>query len=384
MSLKLLDHGTPNPFGETIGGKRNLAWPVDSYRVTLPKVSGGGDVPNPFERVILSMIDAGGLRDTEALARETCLPVDLVKCVLLRLRDKTFIDKYNEIIEQKRNKWENKQERIQEYVTALFFRELATGRILPLYQQIDDHNPLIKKEGEEKFFRRIHYNYEHKGIPPEPRDIISALRAAKKRSMAYGGEIRLPAVQQITIARDPEQYYLDCPIAIQKSDHEPRIADPFGNGYSLILENSFSHLLESDDSLSDWLKKWRQTLSTPIQQTKTSAHKELYDNEANQGLYPNLVSSLKLDKFAKHRSIEKIYTALEWALFYACARSPFDSAVKQLRLTNQGEHLDLLKQAAKEVGLIPPQYGFVRCSLENLMLFSRVMPSWKQFLAFRF
>lgn len=356
MSLKILDYGIPNPFGESIGGRRNLAWPVDAYRVTLPKVS-GGEGPNPFERVILTMIDAGGAREAEALASETCLPVDLVQCVLLRLRDKAFIDGHNEIVEQKRDNWENKQDRIPDFVTALFFRELATGKVLPFYHQIDDDNPLKIRERVEKC-EKIYWDDDHKNRPPIPRDIISALRATKKRSMAFSGETRLPTVQQITIARDPEKYYLDCPIAIQKSDGEFRIADPFGNGFSLILENSFGRLLEQDDSLKDWLMDWKQNLSNPRLQKKDATHKEPYDNEANQGLYQNLVSNLRLGKNTQHRSIEKIHAALEWALFYTCTQRPFDNSVKQLRLTNQAEHPVLLKQAAEEVGLNLPKYEF--------------------------
>ena len=41
----------------------------------------------------------------------------------------------------------------------------------------------------------------------------------------------MPPIQQITIIAEPEFYHLDCPIAIQKSDSEFRIADPFGNGF---------------------------------------------------------------------------------------------------------------------------------------------------------
>lgn len=358
MSLKILDYGMPKPFGETVGGKRNLAWPVDAYRVTLPKASEDGDGLNMFERVMLKIIDASGALKAEALAFESCLPVDLVKCVLLRLRDKAFIDEHNEIIKQKRDNTENKQERIPEFVTALFFRELVTGKILPFYHQIDGNNPLKKKEGEVKFFRTIRDHYDHKNKPPIPRDIILALRATKKRSMAFGEKTLLPPIQQITIVSEPEKYYLDCPIAFQKNDGEFRIADPFGNGFSLMLENAFRQLLEQDDRLRDWLMDWREVSSNPNKEKKATAHIELYDNEANLGIYPNLVSNLRIGQYTQHRSIEKIHAALEWALFYACAKRPFEIAVKKLKLTSQVEHSVLIKQAAEEIGLDPPVYEF--------------------------
>ena len=58
--LKLLDYDKPNPFGGIIGKPRKLAWPVNAYRVTLPKVSGTDDGLNAFERVILKLLDAAG------------------------------------------------------------------------------------------------------------------------------------------------------------------------------------------------------------------------------------------------------------------------------------------------------------------------------------
>jgi hypothetical protein len=358
MPLTLLDYGRPSPFGETLGRSRNLAWPVNVYRVTFPKLSEDNGGLNPFERVLLKVIDAGGARETEALARETSIPVDLVQCVLLRLRDKAFINEHNEIVEQTRQDWRNKVEEPPAYITALLFRELADGKILPYLHVLNDDNPLKKKEGEERFFWRIRLDKAHTKRLPITSDVIAALRAMQKRSRAFGNEKSLPAAQQITIASDPEQYHLDCPIAIQKSDSEFRIADAFGNGFSLILEHAFSRLLEQDKSLSDWLMNWKKGLSNPKQDKQDTLPEEPYENEANWGRYRNLVSNLRLRQNTPHRSIEQIHAALEWALFYSCVRRPYDTAVNQLRLTNQSEHPNLLAAAAREVGLNPPEYGF--------------------------
>lgn len=70
------------------------------YRVTLPKVSNNGDCLNAFERVILKLLDVFGILNADELANELRIPLDLVKCVLLRLQDKGFIDEYNAIIRQ--------------------------------------------------------------------------------------------------------------------------------------------------------------------------------------------------------------------------------------------------------------------------------------------
>ena len=75
------------------------------------------------------------------------------------------------------------------------------------------------------------------------RDVINALRGMKKRAAVFGMEEKMPPVQQITITAEPELYHLDCPIAIQRVDSEFRVADPFGNGFSLILEKPLSSFL---------------------------------------------------------------------------------------------------------------------------------------------
>lgn len=358
MPLKLLDYGRSSPFGEILGRPRNLAWPVNVYRVTLPKVSEDSGGLNPFERVILKVIDASGVRDAESLARETSIPVDLVQCVLLRLRDKAFINEHNDIVDQTRQDWEHKDEEPPAFITALLFRELADGKILPYLHVLNDDAPLKKKEEDERLFWRIRWDKAHANRLPIPRDVISALRAMQKRSRACGNDTRLPMAQQITIASDPEQYHLDCPIAIQKSDGEFRIADPFGNGFALLLERAFSCLLEHDNGLSDWLMSWKKRLASPRQDKQDMPLREPYDNEANWGRYRNLVGNMRLKRNTPYRSIEQIHAALEWALFYACALRPYDSAVNQLRLTDQSEHPDLLAAAARKVGLNTPEHGF--------------------------
>ena len=83
--LKLLDYDKPNPFGGIIGKPRKLAWPVNAYRVTLPKVSGTDDGLNAFERVILKLLDAVGVMDADELAAETRIPLDLVKGIKFKV-----------------------------------------------------------------------------------------------------------------------------------------------------------------------------------------------------------------------------------------------------------------------------------------------------------
>ena len=360
MPMKILDYGRPNPFGDTIGGRRNLAWPVNAYRVTLPKASDDGDDLNPFERVILKLLDAVGAMDAHALADETRIPLDFLKGILLRLRDKELIDEHNAIIKRMDENLKSQEEKIPVFVTALLFRELATGKILPFLQVLDGANPLQNREGEEKSFRKIRWDDAHKNKPLAPRAVISTLRAMNKRLKAFGNDDTIPAVWQITIVPQPEMFYLDCPIAVQKSDGEFRIADPLGNGFSLIIERAFEQLLEQDPQLFEWLLKWKQSLSNPRLPKLDEPDKrprEPFDNDSNWQRYPKLVGNLRPSKYTRFRSVSKVHASLEWALFYTCVRRPVDDAITRLKFTAQSEHPKLLGDAAQSVGLELPTFG---------------------------
>lgn len=351
--LKILDYGKPAPFGRIIGRPRHLAWPVHAYRVTLPSIFDNGDGLNAFERVILKLLGTVGLMDAEVLADETRIPLDLVKSVLLRLKDKGLIDENHSIIEQ-----EHDDAHPTEFVTALLFRELASGKILPFLHWLDNTNPMRKKEVEDQDFQKIRWDDAYKKERPEPRDVIRTLRAMKKRSSAFGRGEKMPAIQQITIAAAPELFYLDCPIAIQSIDGEFRIADPFGNGFSLILENVFEQLLEKENNLALWLFAWKKALSNPQQSKQDVTPKELFDNDSNWQRYPKLIANLRPSPHNPFRSIAQIHAAIEWALFYACYCRSVDSVIKKLKLTPQEKHSALLELAAKEIGLELPSRGF--------------------------
>lgn len=356
--LTLLDYGKPNPFGQIIGRPRRLAWPVHAYRVTLPRLSGDGDDLNPFERVVLRLLDALGTMSDRRLAQETRIPLDLVRSILLRLRDRGLVDGSNAVIERERGTDDGEHAKAPVFVTALVFRELVTGKNLPFVHWLDDANPLKKKEAEEDQFRRIGADEQHKRAPLTQRDVISVLRAAQRRSTTFGKDERTPAIQQVSIVHQPELHHLDCPIAIQKSDGEFRIADPFGLGFSLILEGALERRLEHDDQVADWLRRWKASLSNPRPRVADARPKEPFETDANWQRYPKLLANLRLSPDASFHSIAQIHASIEWALFHACCSRPFENAVRILKFTTQTDHPTLLADATKRVGLISPPFGF--------------------------
>lgn len=352
--LKLLDYGEVHPFGPLFGKHRNLSWPVDAYRITLPRPDEDGLNRNPFEQVILSLLAAFGNMTSQALAEETCIPRDLVENILLRLRDRGVIDDFNRTIEVCQDNVRNEVD-TPAFVTALVFRELVSGQILPFLQLLEQQ-PLRKQEPKPVALKIPTVNAGP--LPPSQRDVIKVTRTLQRRSAVFGKGERLPALHKIMIVDQPERYYLDCPIGIQKSDGEFRIADPFGNGFSLVLERAFEQLLEQDAYTADWLGKWKALLSQPRSSSSDSREKEPFDTPSNQQRYPKLISNLRLLPNASFRSIAKLYAALEWSFFHACAKRPFEGDIECLKVTPQAEHVRLLGWAASEIGLLPPGSGF--------------------------
>lgn len=360
MSIKLLDYGEPNPFREIIGKANHLAWPVHAYRVTLPKPFDAGDGLNPLERVILKLLEAVGRMSESELAEETRIPEDLVKGILLRVRDKGFINEHNAIVEPEKQRDMHGAGKVHEFVSALLFQELVSGKILPFLHILSDSNPL-RRRVKSKYIKTIKTNQNYERSLPSPQDVIRTLRSMKKRSRAFGAEGRLPSVQMVTIAKNPEFYHLDCPIAFRKSDADWRIADPFGNGYSLVLESSFESLLVEDKKLETWFTNWQKTLlqpKSPLKEDREERPKQPFETEVNWQRYPELIANLRPGKNFDFRSRRKIYAALEWAMYYACTGRPYENAIARLNFTEQSEHTSLLEEATRAVGLEPPVLGF--------------------------
>lgn len=359
ITHKVLDYGRISPPWDIIGPSRHLAWPVDAYRVTLPKVDNDKDGLNPFERAILKILDSGGAWDRESLRNETGMPSDLTQSILLRLQDKGFTDSRDRIISEMRDKWTIEDELPTAYSTVLIFRELAQGKILPYVHFHSGNDPLKIKEMGKAQYKKISYCREFLGLPPTPHDVIKALRSMKVRSQGFDQQVRLPAVRHISIVQEPERYFLYCPIGIQKRDGEFRIADPFGAGFSLILEHSFNSALQSDERLSEWLMDWKEGLANPVKNENRLVHREAYETDTNIRRYPELIYNLRMRRNSKFRSLRQIYASLEWALFYSAVQRNYGFVVDRLSIIDPITHAEIVKAAAEHIGLVIPRCGFV-------------------------
>lgn len=344
MQVRYLDFGDVTPKAGIIGAARHLEWPVNGYRVSLPRNISDEDSLNPFERVVLGIMRATRIRDVNSISAKTCLEPDFVEGVLLRLRDKALLDEQNRITDTGKEKLDD--EGGLELRTAWLFRELVSGKLLPfIHLPQNDEPPRCKKEpSHTKPMRASKLRFG----PPTPEEALAAMRETKRRVEGYGKTIRLPRVGQIDIGPNPERFSLDCPIVMRDSDGRWRIADPFGYGYSRELEATFLQEMGENEELSDWLMEWSDSL---IVENGDSADdsKAAYASQSIRKLYPGLSQNLRVRKDGT-RTIGQIYAAIEWALFYSCRINGFDDKVPELRFSSPRDQIDMFRGAMTAIG----------------------------------
>jgi hypothetical protein len=371
MPVEVLDFGNVTPDSGFFGRSRTIAWPVAAYRVTMPTAANRGEGNlNPFERVVIRMLDAGCSPDEKALSEETCIPEDFIRGVLLRLKDKGIIDEHNNLVNRKSLSSE------PDYNTAIVYRELVGGKVLPylhagqLETRIADANWTLR--GSTGCGSRI-----------TPKEVMRTANDMRKHTYAQGSNRFIPVQGQITIEDSYERYFIECPIEMWEKDGDFRIVDPFGNGgYSLVLEKVLGTALEKDQSLENWLSKWRLSLTGTHGKSSNKGVAEPFENELCKKRYPELVSALRLRESPPFRTLEKLHAALEWALFYSCMRYDFRDAINILELTPQTEQSPTLEYAAeKKINLEVPPEKFRPLKENGINDFLNKMPDFNTVLA---
>jgi hypothetical protein len=368
MTTRTLDLGSKGTFSGIFGRPRTIGWPVHAYRITIPARSRTErEKLNSFERVIVNLLSVVGGMDEDALARETCIPVDLVRNVILRLRDRGIIDENSRFKDAQRSAL-REQAREEQSVTALVFRELVGGSVLPFVKRLDDgealrtktedeHRKLLQQSGEPKY-----------RTPPSPRDVIGAITQMARRS---GRRMLPPLDDQVRIVREPEAYLLECEIVIQIHDADFRIGNPFGEGFSRVLERGFTRRMDEDQRLQQWMMDWRSTLAAPHHEEQQRAQgRAPFDTPENRRRYPKLVALLEPSRGEAHRSLSGVYHSLEWALFYVCRAYDTDIAIRRLGLETGDGYSPWMSGIAESLGFDVPAGGFRPVPKGKLVAFS--------------
>jgi len=371
---RVLDFGKIDPFGRTIGRSRNLLWPVQAFRVTLPSSSGArGTGLNAFESVVFEVLDVTAGLDEVRLAEAVCLPVDLVRNVLLRLKDRGLVNADNLVVARSRES-ETSSGPSERYSSALVFREMVAGNLLPFVYELSDRTAIVSGPVSEGRRMTTGRGIEEFGVP-SPGDLLVIVKKSRKRSRDHGKDTRFPKVSQIRVNKEAEYYYLDCPIAFRAVDTDFRIADPFGMGFSAVLEQAFAERLKSDDHLGQWMTKWREVLTSrspsPDEVRRGAAS---FATEENMRMFPALVNVLTPPRGRVHRSVVDIYAAMEWAVYYCCEMYDPNASIRSVTRQSVPAFGEWMMKITEKLGFHPPHHGFRKPTTGKMENYFRALP----------
>jgi hypothetical protein len=357
MAVRPLFFNAPDLSEDKIGKSRIIGWPVAAYRVTLPQSATVlGHQLNPFEKVVLELLEVLGNVDLQTIANETCIPIDLVRSITLKLRDQGLVDDNYSVLRIRSEEF--LESRVDTYSTAIVFRELVGGRVLPYVHSLDKDSVL---ETQDLRLDRIigdSQEFRHMGSPLA-REVLAAIKEMKHRARTHGKHLSIPVIEQIRVNKRSERHHLACSMFIGKHDADFRIVDPFGIGFSQALEQSFASRLENDDMLQEWMSAWHKSLLHRDGVSGTESR--TVDVEVAEGefhTYSKLIKALTPAPGSNFRSSGSIYASLEWALFYSCAMNEPETAIDILQHIPNDGYPQFLASVAERIGFSIPRAGF--------------------------
>lgn len=358
MRPRLLDFGVSAASGDT--GTRvlaNLRWPADAYRVTFPSRPDSKSETNAFERLVLQLLDQGATRSVEGIAEVSCLPPDLVRTIVRQLQDKEFVDpslrpdsdalRTLGLVSGEKQEGETPEN----FGTAFVFRDCLSGRLLPYIHILSDSAQVRRGDGGNNDLDLSRYVPKGQIETPNPMEIRALLRAVRLGRRLSGKAIPRIDAGLINVDPNPERVLLPCQLFFEQGSGRQLVSDPFADGCSTVLGSSLQELrrtnLELNKTISD--------LEKNMEPVRPSAHSKTIENVSpeTRQRYPRLADSLRTYEDAPFFSANKIYGALEWALFYACSKAPVEPA---LALLEDGFRTDELPAIQSEAAL---KAGFV-------------------------
>ena len=364
--IKVFDFNINGQSGDIIGRPRELAWPCDMFRVTLPKVKRDGEREfNAFELCVLKLL-ACGRYDAQSLAQETCFPEDLIQVILLRLQDRAKIGPSLQLLDPTRKAIEaldtESATAPAEYETQVIFRECIGGTFLPMLKEAnltaeeiseDKAIPgaiLIKKEGRNILpLWRLSVE-QRNSSSPSPQNVLSALRTMAKRRKISGENYRIPPAEFVKVASKSEECFLRVRLVIQKNSTDWRILNPFGKGFSMELKTAYGRLLKQNKMEENEFKKWQnKNAGKHGLRQRHKGKPQAYETQENYNLYPELLSSLVRDDEGR----SDVYAALEWALFYALQPFASKNVIYLLQMDKQEGSIESIDAAISALGLRP-------------------------------
>ena len=350
-SLKIFDFNKKAKPSGAIGDSMEIGWPCALYRVTLPKANREVDDEfNAFERCVIKLL-AFKRYELKELAEETCLPVDLIELIVLRLQDRGKIDSQYRllpgVLEAIDQLAAGRDLGKIEYETCVIFRERVGGRLLPMLveatlrsEEIDENG----RVGEDHVVVRSLKASPNEMNPPTPIEMLSVLRTMAMRRRVSGAAYRIPPAEYISVASEPEKCWLRVRVVMQRSG-DWRIMNPFGIGWSPELETTYQEILEQKDS--DEAKEFgawqRRNASRRDKSPVAKGETQPYDTPDNVSRYPELISVLR--RRSRVQKMVDVYAAIEWALYYALQCVDLKSIVQRLEVLSREDAQKWLSDA---------------------------------------
>lgn len=301
-----------------VGRPRELAWPCKILTVAKPIVNPGLKDLNPFERCVLKLLALRN-RTPRELAEETCLPPDLIAVILLRLFDRNKIDKDYRltpdtlaVIENHDASTEIEYRTIYQFLDCLGNKELKELSGPLKAEEINDDGSI------------------RKGV-----DSVSLHRLSKP---------------DISVESDAEFCLLRVRMILQRNG-EWRILNPFGNGWSEMLEASYQQFLNETPDEAESFSQWQETNSRRFTRKNSVRTPERYDTEENRSRYPQLIACLNRRNHDSGENDVDVYAALEWALFYSLRAADLKRVIQILTIDSiQNSEIRLARSVSNILG----------------------------------
>ena len=345
-----------------IGRERYLGWPVDAYRIFVPVLKDDplGGKFNPFERIIIAQLSVEDplVNSDTALADHICLPQDFVHDILLKLEGAGIVqegeyrlnEKIKAVILDSEDK--AKEDAPEEMLTGFVFRDAVTGRILPHIMIVKDGN-LETMDYDEVSKRSPIILERNPQVSHAPTDdeVRSAIIGWRHRVRDDGNSPKIPSYVKFEKLDAAESYYLLCPIAVRRSDGADRIGDPFGLGYSLVLEAAFEDAKDNDPKLLNKMEDWMRSLENKDEKIREALNKIKlpFDVDRVESAYPRLASVLETIYGSSSPSFPDLFSALEWGFHYHFA-DDVESIYLALTSMTTEEFADKVKETLVKLG----------------------------------
>ena len=385
-----------NVAGVPASARQEVAWPCHAFRVTLPVRQQGS--LNLFEETVLRLLDLGR-RDASKLANVTCLPVDLVEFILLRLRDRQLLTASNELTKDAKQYLTLRETSPPDYEGRILFRELVGGRFLPVLwrgdlcsESVVDWNPfrIVIDQGTtgsplHRYLRIIRRNKEtHHLAIPSVLDVLGVLRQHQRLNRQFsilrGAAPADIVVQagQINVIPNAESYLLRCQLLVPDGSTDFLISDPFGYGCSDVLENAYREWISTDhEEEQNLLRLKERTISQQTGRAETADNPSSTWNGRQE--YPELGRLLGSISKARQRSkttsetreqeaalaadrqrlVQDLYSAIEWALRYSLDTSSEETQLQLLLSGTSDTNAEILTKLAREIGFISDGLGYL-------------------------